>query len=424
MHPDGINDYLSIEFGFDGGLLSGGWTIYDFQTCDEPCVFTPLPNPAFLGFTARTGGATNNHWVRGVSISRPPAPPLSTPMPIETFALSGDAQVTSDYIQLTDAIDSQNGQAFSLITINPADPFVVRYWLLTGAGTGADGQCVNVGGNDLQGRAGEDGVAQGLAVCFDEYANNGDDGISIFYNSGVAWENTSPCANREGCIPVSLFDGLDNPVWHLVEITLEPQAAGAMKIRLDLDNGEYTGEATVEGFALPSPTFLGFTGRTGGLNNEHFVRAVSTGTHVNPIEEAAVVIPHPPSHAVEPSRFTLGGDASVADGVLQLTMAVESQNGQAWYPLDIDESDSFHVQFSLYSGDGSGADGMCVNLGDDDLGGRSGEDGVAAGLALCFDEWSSDGDHGISIFYNGAAVWEELANCGNRQGCEPVSLFE
>ena len=52
------------------------------------------------------------------------------------------------------------------------------------------------------------------------------------------------------------------------------------------------------------------------------------------------------------------------------------------------------------------------------------EDGVPNGVALCFDEYANGGDHGISIFYNGAAVWEELAACGNREGCEPVSLFE
>ena len=37
-------------------------------------------------------------------------------------------------------------------------------------------------------------------------SNGGDDGISIFYNGAIVWENTSPCDNREGCVPVSLFD--------------------------------------------------------------------------------------------------------------------------------------------------------------------------------------------------------------------------
>ena len=49
---------------------------------------------------------------------------------------------------------------------------------------------------------------------------------------------------------------------------------------------------------------------------------------------------------------------------------------------------------------------------------------VAQGVALCFDEWANDGDHGVEIMYNGSPVWQELASCGNRQGCDPVSWFE
>jgi hypothetical protein len=56
-------------------------------------------------------------------------------------------------------------------------------------------------------------------------------------------------------------------------------------------------------------------------------------------------------------------------------------------------------------------------------GGRNGEDGVSVGVAVCFDEYSNGGDHGISIFYNGEALFEDLAPCENQEGCEPVSLF-
>ena len=76
------------------------------------------------------------------------------------------------------------------------------------------------------------------------------------------------------------------------------------------------------------------------------------------------------------------------------------------------------------AGDGTGADGMCVSIGSNDLAGRTGEDGVAEGVALCFDEWANDGDHGVNIFYNGEVAGEWTGPCGNREGCEPVSLFE
>jgi len=60
----------------------------------------------------------------------------------------------------------------------------------------------------------------------------------------------------------------------------------------------------------------------------------------------------------------------------------------------------------FYCGDGSGADGLCVNIGGNDMGGRVGEDGVATGVALCLDEWANGGDHGVAIYYDGAAIWE------------------
>lgn len=170
-----------------------------------------------------------------------------------------------------------------------------------------------------------------------------------------------------------------------------------MVVGLDLDNGEYNAEATIEAFALPAPAYLGFTGRTGGATNFHWVRAISTGTRTT-VPLMAAMIPIAPPIAVDTSRFTLGGDAVLADGVLQLTGVENSQQGVAWYPVEFDELDRIHVQFSLYVGDGTGADGTCVNIGANDLGGRYGEDGVAQGLALCFDEWANGGDHGITIF--------------------------
>ena len=88
---------------------------------------------------------------------------------------------------------------------------------VAGDGTGADGMCVSIGGNDLAGRPGEDGVAEGVALCFDEWANDGDHGVNIFYNGEVAGEWTGPCGNREGCEPVSLFE---DSQWHTIELVL------------------------------------------------------------------------------------------------------------------------------------------------------------------------------------------------------------
>ena len=75
---------------------------------------------------------------------------------------------------------SKKNQRFKQIPgLTAADDFAVHYQMYTGGGSGADGQCVSVGANKLAGRSAEDGVAEGLALCFDEYANGGDHGIQV-----------------------------------------------------------------------------------------------------------------------------------------------------------------------------------------------------------------------------------------------------
>ena len=55
----------------DGGAAQVAFTIDGAHRGYGDIDRYALPSPAFLGFTARTGGATNNHWVRDVFISSP-----------------------------------------------------------------------------------------------------------------------------------------------------------------------------------------------------------------------------------------------------------------------------------------------------------------------------------------------------------------
>ena len=91
--------------------------------------------------------------------------------------------------------------------------------------------------------------------------------------------------------------------------------------------------------------------------------------------------------------------------MLSVTQVSGSQLGQCYTPIDAAATDTISVTFDMYCGDGSGADGMCVNIGKNSLDGRVGEDGVATGIALCFDEWANGGDHGVMMFYNGQTFW-------------------
>ena len=157
------------------------------------------------------------------------------------------ASVIGDVLQITPNEGSMQGSAFREIAgLSTSDEFIVRYQMYTGDGTGADGQCVNIGANDLQdrsdpahvvGRNGEDGVADGIAVCFDEWANSdAEHGIQIFYNGEMLFEGRATCENQAGCAPVSYFN---DATWHDVVVELIPDGTGGAKVVLDVDSGLY-----------------------------------------------------------------------------------------------------------------------------------------------------------------------------------------
>ena len=203
-------------------------------------------------------------------------------------------------------------------------------------------------------RYGEDGVATGVALCFDEWANgDAEHGIQMFYNGEMIFEGRATCGNREGCPPVSLFDdGHSDANWHGVELSVTPDGQGGAKIVFDLDQGLYGGYGLVSkswpdregvpqrGYVLPDDTtFLGFSGRTGGATNNHFVKGISIA--VTRFTNADV------------AAFQLSGSAVLDDpnclGCLSLTQAVNAQSGAAYLPiLKLSSADSFTVLFQLY----------------------------------------------------------------------------
>ena len=126
-------------------------------------------------------------------------------------------------------------------------------------------------------------------------------------------------------------------------------------------------------------------------------------------------------------EFETVGDAyNDENATLVLTTTSGDQMGLARYRLPA----SLHwptgvlaVRFEMYVGDGSGADGMCVSLGDQTPAGVA-ENGVALGVSLCFDEFpNSSFENGVDLFVDRAVVWEERAQCSDRD-CHPMTLFD
>jgi hypothetical protein len=91
-------------------------------------------------------------------------------------------------------------------------------------------------------------------------------------------------------------------------------------------------------------------------------------------------------------------DASVDGDVLKVSVTSGSQRGLAFTPVDVSIDQAINIQFDMYVGDGSGADGLCATLGNDDLGNRVAENGVTEGFSFCFDEWSNgNAESGIKV---------------------------
>lgn len=136
---------------------------------------------------------------------------------------------------------------------------------------------------------------------------------------------------------------------------------------------------------------------------------------------------HKGYRVVLPWEFDLVGDAhNDGNTTLVLTTTQGDQMGLARYRLATPPqwlTDVFTVRFEMYVGDGNGADGMCVNLGDQSPASTA-EDGVATGVSLCFDEHpNSDFENGVDLYVDGVVVWEERAECSHGD-CHPMTLFE
>ena len=177
-------------------------------------------------------------------------------------------------------MDRQDSEAWlpvdDLITQQAA--LTIGFELYCGDGTGADGMCMNLGANSLGGGNGEDGVLEGVAVCFDEWSNGGDHGIFIFYDGAPVFEDFGTCDNREHCPPVSLFE---DSQWHDIEVTITPSCSGgdcSASIAMEFDSGTYSARGEVASYVLPDTTYLGFTARTGGATNNHWVRSIYIGS--------------------------------------------------------------------------------------------------------------------------------------------------
>ena len=91
-------------------------------------------------------------------------------------------------------------------------------------------------------------------------------------NGASVWEELAACGNRQGCEPVSLYD---TSSWHTIDMVVTPSNdGGSAQVYFTID-GAHRGYGDIDRYDLPSPAYLGFTARTGGATNNHWVRGVA-----------------------------------------------------------------------------------------------------------------------------------------------------
>ena len=95
----------------------------------------------------------------------------------------------------------------------------------------------------------------------------------------------------------------------------------------------------------------------------------------------------------------------------------------AFAPLDgVSASDDINIRFEMYTGDGSGADGMCVSLGANTLDGKVGPGGADAHFDNCVDPTDSPaGDTCTRYGEDGVATWWRCASTSGRTAAITVS---
>jgi hypothetical protein len=206
--------------------------------------------------------------------------------PPSAFDLTGSAKAgfgaDDEILVLTTAGSSQLGTAFLLTSISEMHTVDITYQNYVGDGSGADGMCMHLGIDSMEGgRRPDDGIAVGFSLCLDEWNNNGDHGaIMTFgnpreegeanYNVKTIWQDLGHCNANGGCSPITLFQ---TAAWEDVTVKITPSGEGA-SVTFTLGDTGWGGTAMIHPYVLPPEVYIGFGGRTGGATNNHHVKNV------------------------------------------------------------------------------------------------------------------------------------------------------
>jgi hypothetical protein len=336
----------------------------------------PVPASTLPAFTGATGGATDRHVVRAVTITSGSTAILA---PDDGWRFNGTAAISGSSAVLTPA---QNNAAGSVLYARPVetDGLTASFSLTMNGGTGADGATFALldpasatptslggGGSNL----GFGGLA-GVAASFVTYPQNG---VASNNFVGIATSTT-------GGSPAFVATSTSVPDLRSGSHSMVVRVSGStMTISVD---GTQVLSAAVP--SLPRTAIVGFTAATGGSNDVHSVTNVQVLT-------GAAVVPAPPA-----AGWQDNGSATTNGGTIQLTAAANGQAGTAIFATAIPTA-HLDATFTVQIGGGTGADGLAFMLLDParnaptslgDPGGGLGYEGLA-GVAVTFITYAHDG---------------------------------
>ncbi|MFI8825347.1 choice-of-anchor D domain-containing protein [Streptomyces sp. NPDC053431] len=229
-----------------------------------------LPPTAFLAFTGATGGWTDIHAVRRVTLT---ATSYAVPPPGPNgWTYNGSATLSGTSLQLTPLQTFQRGSAVWATAV-PSARLKARFTATIGGGTGADGLSLmfldasrttskalaaNSGGS--LGFAGLPGVA----VTLDTYDNGANDPSANFV--GVA-------TGGSGTTLTYAATATDVPNLRSGSHTVDAVVTSTGRLQVSIDGTRVIDVAVT----LPQNVLVGFGGTTGGRTDRHTVTGVRVG---------------------------------------------------------------------------------------------------------------------------------------------------
>jgi hypothetical protein len=364
----------TVDVTVSGGAITVA--VDGTQVLAPPVGAVTLPSSVLPAFTGATGGLTDVHTVRAVTITSSGGP---LPPPGGGWSFNGSANMSGSGTALTPAATNQAG---SVVYPTPvvSNGLQVGFNAQIGGGTGADGltfslldparaRASSVGG--VGGGLGFAGLP-GIAVTLDTYKQSGYPSNNFV---GIA------TGSKNGLLT---YQTTARGIPHLrtgTHAVLVGVSGGVLTVWLDgvivLQHKE----------TLPPASLLAFTGGTSGVTDVHTVMDAAISGSFFTLT--------PPGGA----GWTYNGVAAMSGTNLVLTPAVQHAHGSAWGATKV-PSAGLHVRFTATIGGGTGADGLTLGLldagkaGAGSIGIGGGGLGFAGlpGVAVTLDTYKHAGD--------------------------------